>query len=213
MTLLYRLDASAAEVARRFSAKAGEDPWAGGYCAPGKFAPVVTAGREFIAGPRPAGKRVQPRMLPRLWGVQPPLYGYDSARRVATVRNQDSPFWIGNLRNSEFRCLVLATAFMEWGSKTDTEGRRLRHWFAPEGQPVFAMAGVWKDDEVPGFALLATEATDLPRERGCRAMPVVLLDDEDARQDWLHGGWDSARAILLDGRAAPAMSEIFPTEP
>ena len=72
MTLLYRLDACAADIARRFGARVGDDPWNGGYCTPGKFAPVITAGREFIAGPRPAGRRLEPRMVPRLWGVMPP---------------------------------------------------------------------------------------------------------------------------------------------
>nr|WP_240048992.1 SOS response-associated peptidase family protein [Parerythrobacter lutipelagi] len=196
MTLLYRLDASAAAVSARFGARAGDDPWAGGYAAPGKFAPVITAGREFIAGPRPAGKPLQPRMVPRLWGVLPPPSADDPARLVASVRNPDSPFWIGNLRNSEFRCLVPATAFMEWGSGTDYEGRRLRHWFAPDDQPMFAMAGVWKDNEVPGFALLTRGAAGVPKELGCKAMPVVLPDSEEARQIWLHGGWDSARRLV-----------------
>jgi putative SOS response-associated peptidase YedK len=207
MTLLYRLDAPAADVAARFGARPGDDPWAGGYCAPGKFAPVVTAGREFIAGPRPAGRPLAPRMVPRLWGVQPPPSAGDRARLVATVRNPDSPFWIGNLRNSEFRCLVPATAFMEWGSGTDYEGRRLRHWLAPADQPVFAMAGVWKDDEVPGFALLTVAAHGVPGELGCKTMPVVLPDREDARQAWLHSGWDRAR-VWLEPTAQPALIEL-----
>src|SRR3954469_19680345 len=109
MTMLYRLDAAAHEIADRFAASAGADPWAGGHVAPGSFAPVVTTGREFVAGPRPAGEATR-RMIPRLWGVPPPpsaAFGAgDPARGIMTVRNLDSPFWIGNLRNSEFRCLV-----------------------------------------------------------------------------------------------------------
>ena len=38
MTRLYRLDASAQEVATRFGARRGEDPWQGGYVAPEHFA-------------------------------------------------------------------------------------------------------------------------------------------------------------------------------
>ena len=49
MTVLYRLDAPAAALARHFGAEAGRDPWAGGHVAPGGFAPVITAGREFVA--------------------------------------------------------------------------------------------------------------------------------------------------------------------
>ncbi len=64
-------------------------------------------------------------MIPRLWGVPPPPSAGDGPRPgIATVRNPDSPFWIGNLRNSEFRCLVPATAFMEWGEGMDAAGKR-----------------------------------------------------------------------------------------
>lgn len=214
MTQLYRLDCSAADVARRFGARQGEDPWEGGYVAPLKFAPVITAGREFIAGPRSSGGRLQPRMTPRLWGVLPPPNADDPTRRIASVRNLDSPFWIGNLRNSEFRCLVPATSFMGWGSGTDYEGRRLKHWFAPAGsqesQRVFAIAGVWKDEEVPAFALLTREARGAPRAAGCTVEPIILPDDERARQNWLHGNWDMARGAL-ESASVPLAEVASPT--
>ena len=204
MTQLYRLDCSAADIAEAFGARVGDDPWEGGYVAPMKFAPVVTAGREYIAGPRPAGARLTPRITPRLWGVLPPPNADDPMRRITSVRNVDSPFWIGNLRNSEFRCLIPATAFMLWGSGTDYEGRRLRHWFAPkagkESGSVFALAGVWKDEEVPAFALLTRDAQGLPRELGCASMPVVMPFEDEAWQDWLHGGWDSAKGSIAPRR-------------
>lgn len=209
MTQLYRLDTHAAHIAEHFRARPGEDPWDGGYVAPNRFAPVITAGREFIAGPRPAGRPLQPRIVPRLWGVSPPPSSADPLRRVHTLRNPDSPFWIGNLRNSEFRCLIPATAFMSWGSETDYEGRRLKHWFAPEGQSLFAIAGVWKDEEVPGFAIITCDAAGSPRSRGCKSMPVTLPNDEEARQVWLHGGWNVARR-LLEQRIP--MAEITPDD-
>ena len=196
MTRLYRLDAPAAQVAARFGAQAGDDPWAGGYVAPMMFAPVITAGREFVAGPRPPDRGLQPRLIPRLWGVAPPPNADNPTRRITTVRNPDSPFWIGNLRNSEFRCLIPATAVMLWGSGTDYEGRRLRHWFAPEGQGIFAMAGVWKDEDVPGFAVLTLPAQGAARAAGCTVMPLVLPDDTGAQQRWLHAGWDRARGVI-----------------
>lgn len=209
MTLLYRLDTDAQVAAKRFGAKAGEDPWAGGYCTPGKFAPVITAGREFIAGPRPTGKALSFRLVPRMWGVAPPPSASEQTRLVATVRNPDSPFWIGNLRNSEFRCIVPATAFMEWGGETDYEGRRLKHWFAPEGQTPFGLAGVWKDDEVPGFALLTVAATGLPRSLGCKAMPVILADSSDAEQAWLYADWSRARTTI-EATSQIALREVSP---
>lgn len=194
MTLLYRLDADARAIARKFGARAGDDPWAGGYVAPGNFAPIVTAGREFVAGARRG--RGERRMVPRLWGVPPPPSASDATRGVCTVRNIDSPFWIGNLRNSEFRCLVPATEFAQWGSGTDYEGRRLHHRFTLADEPIFAMAGVWKDSEVPSFALLACEPNPMLRALGCSSMPVILPGDGNAQDTWLHGGWDKARTLI-----------------
>ncbi|MFZ1741512.1 MAG: SOS response-associated peptidase family protein [Pontixanthobacter sp.] len=197
--MLYRLDAAAAAIADNFGLGRSNDPWAGGYVAPAGFAPVITAGREFITGPRPNNPNnapTRPRMIPRVWGVPPPPnVPYDGHNAVLSVRNSDSPFWIGNLRNSEFRCLIPATAFMEWGSGTDAEGRRIQHWFAASDQPIFAFAGVWKDSEVPSFALLTCEANALLRGLRHERMPVILPPDADAYQTWLYADW--ARAKLL----------------
>ena len=196
MTMLYRLDAGAAQIAETFSARLGNDPWAGGYIAPGSFAPVLTAGREFVAGPRPAGRTLETRIIPRLWGVPPPPSAGERGTNVLTVRNPDSPFWIGNLRNSEFRCLIPATAFMVWGKGTDSQGRRVQQWFAPTDQLLFAFAGVWKDSEVPSFAILTCEPNALLREAGRETMPAILLPNREARQLWLHAGWDRARELI-----------------
>jgi putative SOS response-associated peptidase YedK len=200
MTMLYRLDAPARAVAQHFAASAGADPWAGGHVSPGGFAPVVTTGREFIAGPRPAGEPTR-RMIPRLWGVPPPASAGDPARSIMTVRNLDSPFWIGNLRNSEFRCLVPATAFMEWGPNgsergRDKDGKRRAHWITLADQPLFAFAAVWKDSEVPSFALLTCEASAALRSIGRETMPVILPPDPRAWSVWLNGDWKQARSLV-----------------
>ena len=176
-----------------FGLAAGKDPWAGGHVAPGSFAPVITAGREFIAGP---SRGRQPwRMVPRLWGVPPPPSAQDAARPILSVRNADSPFWIGNLRNPEFRCLVPATAFMEWG-RIGPDGKRRCHWFACADQPVFAFAGVWKDSEVPGFALLSAPPNALLKGAGRDAMPAILPPEKAAWRTWLHGSWNTAQCVL-----------------
>jgi len=191
--MLYRLDADAAAVGNAFGLRTGDDPWPGGHVAPGGFAPVITTGREFIAGP---GEPNQPRrMVPRLWGVPPPPNAHDAARPVLSVRNADSPFWTGNLRNPEFRCIVPATAFMEWG-RISTDGKRRQHWFACADQQVFAMAGVWKDSEVPGFALLTCAPNAELRRAGREAMPVILPPDPRVHDRWLRAGWDTASALL-----------------
>lgn len=192
MTAPYRLDFAAQAIADRFGASVGDDPWAGGIVSPGQFAPVITAGREAIAGPRTPG---QPRrMVPRLWGVPPP----PSAQRpsITSVRNLESPFWIGNLRNSEFRCLVPASAFMIWGKGVDAAGKRVRHWITCTDQPLFAFAGVWKDSEIPSFALLTCEPNALLRRLGAERMPAVLPNDGEAWRLWLNGGWDRAAGLV-----------------
>lgn len=194
MTPLYRLDPDAQAIAAHFGAVAGGDPWAGGLIAPGQFAPVITAGREALAGPRQPG---QPRrMVPRLWGVPPPPSAGSRSGAVLSVRNPDSPFWIGNLRNSEFRCLVPASQFLIWGKGTDCEGMRVRHWLHCADQPLFALAGVWKDSEIPSFALLSTEPNALLRELGADRMPALLPNDPEAWRQWQNSGWDRAENLV-----------------
>lgn len=194
MTVFYRLDAPAKTIAAHFGAAAGDDPWSGGTVGPGQFAPVITAGREAIAGPRQPG--APRRMIPRLWGVPPPPSAGASGRGVLTVRNPDSPFWIGNLRNSEFRCLVPATALMEWGGSDPATGKRRARWIACADQPLFALAGVWKDSEVPSFALLTCAANAVWRDLGREAMPALLPPDPRAWHTWLNGEWSRAEALL-----------------
>ncbi|MBH5321861.1 SOS response-associated peptidase family protein [Erythrobacter sp. JGD-13] len=191
--MLYRLDADAAAIGDALGLDAGDDPWSGGHVAPASFAPIVTAGREFIAGP---AKGRQPwRMVPRLWGVPPPPSAHEAARPVLSVRNRESPFWIGNLRNPEFRCLVPATAFMEWG-RVGPNSKRRQHWFACADQPVFAMAAVWKDSEVPGFALMSAAPNAVLKQAGRDAMPAILPPDRGAWETWLRAGWDKAERLL-----------------
>lgn len=195
MPTLYRLNAAAPALAAHFGARAGNDPWAGGTIAPHGFAPVITSGREEVAGPRPD---ITPprRLIPRLWGVPPPPSAFDASRLVLTVRNPGSPFWIGCLRNSEFRCLVPASAFMVWGRSDPATGRRRQHWFAPSDQPLFAFAGVWKDSEIPSFALLTCEANALLRDAGQERMPVILPADPRAWTTWLRGDWKAAEPLI-----------------
>ena len=192
MTMLYRLSANAAAIVAQFGVFAGNDPWSGGTIAPGQFAPVITAGREFVAGP--AGERQPKRLIPRQWGVPPPPNAGDTGRPVLTVRNPESPFWIGNLRNAEFRCLLPASTFMEWGRTDPTTGKRRQHWFVCADQPLFGFAGVWKDSEVPSFALLTCNANALLRDEGIERMPVIL--PISAHDLWLRGGWDKAGALI-----------------
>ena len=176
MCLLYRLDKSAAEIARLFRADAGDDPWAGDYVAPGKFAPVIVQGEH--------GRR----MVPRLWGVPPPPR---ADKPCYNVRNLDSPFWLGTLRNATYRCLVPVTSFMEWGG---VKGARVQHWFSVPSEPVFAFAGLWRDSEVQSFAFLTCEPNPLVGAVHPKAMPAILHPYDYDR--WLNADWADARTLV-----------------
>ncbi len=167
----------------------------GGTVSSGAFAPVLTAGRDAPAGPR---RPHQPlRMVPRQWGVPPPPSVVEARRGVLSVRNPDSSFWIGNLRNSEFRCLVPASAVMEWGGIDPVTRKRRAQWLTCTDQPLFAFAGVWKDSEVPSFALLTSEPNAQFRAAGRSAMPVILPADPRAQDTWLHRNWNEAAKLLV----------------
>jgi len=175
MTARYRLDCSAADIAAALGAAAGADAWVGGDVAPGGFAPVVVRGRDRA--------RV---IMPRQWGVPPPPRG---DRPVTHVRNCQSPFWIGTLRHPEMRCLVPATAFAAGGG-----------WFGVEHARVFAFAGIWRDSEVPSFAILTVAGDGLYPAETAKTQPVLLRPGDYAR--WLNAEWKLAEALVAPGRVA-----------
>jgi putative SOS response-associated peptidase YedK len=180
MCLLYRLDSSAKAIADIFAADPGADPWEADYVAPGKFAPVIVQGKE--------GRR----LVPRVWGVPPPPKVLAAGGSpVHNVRNLDSPFWIGTLRHTEFRCLVPVTSFMEWGG---LKGQRTQHWYAVPSEPVFAFAGIWRDSEVLSFAFLTCDPNPMVAAANAKSMPMILNPWDYDR--WLTGDWDDARTLV-----------------
>ncbi len=178
MTSYYRLDAASNEVAAVLGASQGPDPWGGGALSPGEFAPVVTRSQK-------TGARV---IRPIVWGYPAPapdgISPSGNVRWVPTVRNLQSPFWIGNLRHSELRCLVPATSFM-----------LKKHWFAVADQPVIAFAGIWRDlTDMPVFAILVTDASGEAKSKGASAMPCILEADQYDR--WLCADWNDAQHLV-----------------
>jgi putative SOS response-associated peptidase YedK len=193
MTMLYRLDAKAADIAQTFAADPGRDPWEAGYATPGQFAPVIIGGRD--------GARL---LVPRLWGVPPPPGAAAAGGGpVAHVRNLTSPFWIGTLRHTEFRCLVPVTAFQLWSRTADPRtGKRTPHWFSLPAAPIFALAGIWRDSEIRSFALLTCEPNRLIAAANPRTMPVVLHGEDHDR--WLRADWRLAQKLV-----APFPSQLM----
>lgn len=127
---------------------------------PAGFAPVVIADRE-------KGRHI----VPRRWGIPPPPRG---GHLVPFVRNLESPFWIGTLRHTQFRCLVPMTHF-----------RKGDVWLADPAATLVVCAGIWRDSEIPSFAILTSGTTN--------GLPVILqVDDFDT---WLHAGIKTARCL------------------
>ncbi len=165
-------------MASALGANQGPDPWGGGAVSPGEFAPVVTRAQK-------TGQRV---IRPIVWGYPAPGADGVSASGevlwVPTVRNLESPFWIGNLRHHELRCLVPATTFM-----------LKKRWFTVVDQPVVAFAGIWRDlTDMPVFAILVTDASGEAKNRGATAMPCILEPDQYDR--WLRADWNDAQDLV-----------------
>jgi putative SOS response-associated peptidase YedK len=187
VTSHYRLDAASPQIAAAFDADAGPDPWGGGALYPGTFAPVIVR----------SGRTQRAFIRPMHWGYPPPgssteAMGPTPPSWVAQVRNVGSPFWIGNLRHTELRCLIPATAFALRHGKAD-------HHYSLTDRSLFAFAGIWRDlTDMPVFALLTTEpcAALLPIEggKGPAAMPVILAPNDHTR--WLSADWKEAQKLV-----------------
>jgi putative SOS response-associated peptidase YedK len=200
----YRLDYASPELARIFSADAGPDPWEGGEVAVGQFAPVITRG----------GKAARRVIRPMHWGYPPPgqptdAPGLGPPRWVASVRNLNSPFWIGNLRHSELRCLVPVSSFY----LTSGSGKRRQQLACRlDGHAAFALAGIWRDlTDMPVFALLATDAAAalLPVEggKGPESMPLILKAEDYDR--WLGADWKEAQGLVQPYAGADLLAEAL----
>lgn len=194
---LYRLDATAAQISDTFGVEAGDDPWAGDYVTPGRPAPVIAP--DSRGGPRR-------HLRPKLWGVPPPPRGTEP---VTSVRNLTSPFWIGTLRHPELRCLIPATSFAIWSG---TQGAKRRRWCSVPGRPIFAFAGIQRQNEDwPGFAILTTDPNGLIERHSPAAMPLILHPEDHER--WLAAEWRDAAALVSPYPAYLMAVEDTPPRP
>ncbi len=180
MTREYHLDATSQQIASAFDAHQGPDPWQGGGLAPGEFAPVIVRSQK-------TGQRV---IRPMVWGFPAPggIAPNGQVSWVPTVRNVDSPFWIGNLRHVELRCLVPATSFI-------LRAQRKQAKFAVYEQSMFTMAGTWRDlTDMPVFAIMTADAVEEAKALGANSAPVIL--DPAQQQIWLSAEWKEASLLV-----------------
>jgi putative SOS response-associated peptidase YedK len=197
MCNFFRVDTDADAIAQQFGADKGADVWDNGYVAPGRFAPIVTGVKER-------------RIVPMLWGYPPPPNAQSSRNALVTnVRNLESPFWIGNLRHSELRCLVPVTRFQEWAGE---KGHKKQIWFDVPSQPLFAFAGIWRDTgEMPVFAFLTTEPNAMVRSVHPKAMPVILHPED--YQSWLSDDWKIAKKLVQPFPSQLMAMTVNPDQP
>ncbi|MEN7538801.1 SOS response-associated peptidase [Aurantiacibacter flavus] len=90
---------------------------------------------------------------------------------------------------AERRCLIPVSAFAE---AEGPKGAKTRTWFSVPDQPVFAIAGIWRDTDEwgPAYSMVMTEACIHVADVHDR-MPVVLRRNEWS--DWLEGPAKTAR--------------------
>jgi putative SOS response-associated peptidase YedK len=182
VTRAYRLDAYSRDIADALSADQGPDPWGGGDPRPGTFAPVIVR----------SSKTTRRFIRPMVWGYPAPnsLTPAGDVQWVTSVRNVASPFWIGNLRHIELRCLVPATSI---GSQIPTMSES-----APAA--IFAMAGIWRDlTDMPVFAIITVDnESDVAKKR---STPLIL--DSAQQQMWLTADWKEASRLVVPAQKEP----------
>jgi putative SOS response-associated peptidase YedK len=141
MTLAYT-DATADAVALALAADTNGDVWAGGTVQPGGYAPVVVRGRD--------GRR---RLVPRQWVCRRPHGAATWSPRCA--------MWKAVLdrhaRHPEMRA----------GARHACSRRWCPALVAAPDHAIMAFAGIWRDSEVPSFAILtvAVDALSGPADR------------------------------------------------
>jgi putative SOS response-associated peptidase YedK len=140
------------------------------------------------------------------WGMPSPVFalkGKTTDPGVTNVRNTASPHWRRWLGPAN-RCVVPFTSFSEY--ETGPDGKKTPVWFAlDESRPLAVFAGIWtnwtsvrkaKEGEVTTdvFAFLTTEPNAVVAPIHPKAMPVILINDEEV-DVWLRASAAEAMAL------------------
>jgi putative SOS response-associated peptidase YedK len=174
VTRSYRLDAPAHAIAAALGADAGGDVWQGGDVAFGTYAPVVI--------------RVPDRgrmMVPRLWGVPPP----------PGREHPLPPCAIWKAPSGSAPCGIRSSAA---SSPSPPIVERRRALTPRAGTPCLprrsSLAGIWRDSEIPSFAIVSTEPNALAEANRATVMPLILHPQDYGL--WLAGDWKQAQRLV-----------------
>lgn len=181
MCNLYKMDKSAAEVARLFRAvDRAEGSNRGELVFPGFPGLVIAEGEVRVMNwGFPLAQKSRRTGLP----IKP--------KAVTNTRDDKlhSAFWRDSFLHR--RCLIPATAFAEAEGEP---GRMTRTWLSVPGEDIFAIAGIWRPSEEWGavYSMVTSEPTAQTAEIHDR-MPVVLHPADHAR--WTVGTPEEAMAL------------------
>lgn len=179
MCNLYRMTRAPDEVARWFDGTLGSVGNAASEVYPG-YPGLVFAGGELRS---------------MVWGFPLVLKGKNGQplkpRPVNNTRADKLDSFLWRYSFQERRCLVPVTEFAEAEGE---KGAKTRTWFALPDQPVFAVAGIWRDTPEwgPAYSMVMTEAC-LHVAGVHDRMPVILKREDWG--DWLDGPPDDARLL------------------
>jgi putative SOS response-associated peptidase YedK len=176
----YTTKASAAEIAALFGATVSAQSNAG----PGTIFP----GAPGMVVRQVGGERTVNTMT---WGFPMRLKGMKPGSKPRPVNNAradklDSFMWRYSFE--ERRCLIPVSEFAEAEGE---KGAKTKTWFSLPDEPLFAVAGLWRNTDEWGLAysMVMTEACRHVADVHGR-MPVILKRSDWS--DWLDGAPDNA---------------------
>lgn len=189
MCNLYRMTKAHAEVARLFNASVGSTGNAGEEVYPG-YPGLVVANGELRS---------------MVWGFPLVLTGARGQplkpKPVNNARADKLDNFMWRYSFAERRCLIPVSEFAEAEGQ---KGAKTRTWFALPGEPLFAVAGLWRDTPEwgPAYTMVMTEACIHVADVHDR-MPVILRREDWVR--WLEGPAEAARVLC---RPYPEVVEV-----
>lgn len=136
---------------------------------------------------------------------------------MTNVRDLARPQWKALASDPAQRCLVPLTEFCEWTPKPvdRNDGKKPikgEMWFAVTDQPVFAVAGFWRQiGDARYFAMVTCDPNELVEPIHPKAMITILAQEDHDR--WLMGGYDDVIALQRPYPSAmmTVRGPVFPT--
>lgn len=180
MCNLYRMDKSAAEVARIFGvgvpapSNAGAEIYPGypGWVVAERALRTMTWGFPLALTSKKTGKKLKPKP-------------------INNTRSDKLDRFMWRYSFAERRCLIPVSRFAE---AEGPKGAKTRTWFSMPDQPVFAVAGIWRDTDEwgPAYSMIMTDAAGIVAEVHDR-MPLVLHSGH--YRQWTDGAPEEAREL------------------